>query len=113
MTRIWEWYGLGTMDLPSYGRRDHRYCRVGHFGVTYGFTANAAYSATFGFAIAWGTNQEDPGQTATHGASYDFLMQLDCELFSAIVGVLSEGTEAPLNCLWSAVNASQDGACSL
>ena len=39
MTKIWEWYGLGTMDLPSYGVNDPRYCRVGHFGVTYGFTA--------------------------------------------------------------------------
>lgn len=34
MSDIWEWYGLGTMDLPSYGRAGDAYCRLGHFGVT-------------------------------------------------------------------------------
>ena len=29
------------------------------------------------------------------------------ELLSAVVGVLSAGTEPPLNCAWAAVNASQ------
>ena len=111
MRQIYIWYGLGTMDLPSYGQTDKRYCRYGHFGVTYGFTANAAYNPGFDFSIAWGTNQEDPGQTATHGAQYDFLMQFDCELLSAVVGVLSAGTEPPLNCAWAAVNASQGGVC--
>ena len=68
MSTIWEWYGLGTMDLPSYGRTGREYCRLGHFGVTYGFTANAFYSPVLRYALAWGTNVEDPGQTATHGA---------------------------------------------
>jgi len=111
MSDIWEWYGLGTMDLPSYGRAGDAYCRLGHFGVTYGYTANAAYSPSLGYALVWGTNQEDPGQTATHGASYDFLMQFDCELMSAVMSVLSNGTHAPLNCAWLAVNSSQSGAC--
>jgi hypothetical protein len=38
-------------------------------------------------------------------------MQFDCELLSAVVGVLSAGTEPPLNCAWAAVNASQGGVC--
>ena len=113
MKTIWRWYGLGTMDLPSYGLNDGRYCRFGHFGVTYGFTANAAYSPAFNFSLVWGTNLEDPGQTATHGASYDFLMQFDCELFAAVVGVLHGAKEREaFNCSWSAVNASQAGVCA-
>ena len=112
MRRIWEWYGLGTMDLPSYGQTGERYCRLGHFGVTYGFTGNAAYSPSLGYAIAWGTNQEDPGQTRTHGAEYDFLMQFDCELMRAVMGVLAPNqSDALLNCSWAHVNQSQAGAC--
>ena len=42
MKDIFWWYGLGTMDLPAYGGKGARYCRYGHLGVTYGFTANAA-----------------------------------------------------------------------
>ena len=41
----------------------------------------------------------------------DFLMQFDCELMSTINSVLTNGTQPPLDCAWSHVNASQAGAC--
>ena len=94
MTKIWDgdggWYGLGTMGLPGYvgGKR---YCRVGHCGVTYGYTAVASYNRVLNYSLVWGMGQEDPGQTRTHGAYYDYLLSFDCEVTAALLGVLEGG----------------------
>ena len=106
MTTIWPgqdgWYGLGTMSLPGF-RPGSRYCRRGHLGVTYGYSASASYNAALGYALTWGTNQEDPGQTATHGVVYDFLLVLDCKLHSVVLQHLYNEMR-PLNCSPAVVN---------
>ena len=113
MTKIWDgdggWYGLGTMGLPGYvgGKR---YCRVGHCGVTYGYTAVASYNRVLNYSLVWGMGQEDPGQTRTHGAYYDYLLSFDCEVTAALLGVL-EGLPKDVNCSAAHVN-TESWACS-
>ena len=115
MTKIWDgdggWYGLGTMGLPGYvGGGGKRYCRVGHCGVTYGYTAVASYNRVLNYSLVWGMGQEDPGQTRTHGAYYDYLLSFDCEVTAALLGVL-EGAPKDVNCSAAHVN-TESWACS-
>jgi len=101
MQVIQEWYGLGTMQLSGFrsGKEfdEGKFCRVGHLGVTYGFTAAASYTPGLDFALTWGTNQEDPGQTRTHGAVYDYLVKFDCLVIAAVQNVLNSSLPA-VNC---------------
>ena len=76
-----------------------------------GYTAVASYNRVLNYSLVWGMGQEDPGQTRTHGAYYDYLLSFDCEVNAALLGVLEGSAPRQVNCSTAHVN-KESWACS-